>query len=256
VKSPLILLTNDDGIRAKGLRALVEIARPFGKLIVIAPEEVQSGQSHAITNKNPLRLRTVEDYSAGVDAYACSGTPTDCVKLAMSHLLHGAPDVVLSGINHGSNSSSSVLYSGTVAAAQEGALYGSIAVAFSLLNFSANADFSHCIKVGQVILEKLLQKRLKEDILLSVNIPDVALFKGIKITRQAHGTWHEHYVKRTDPNGCDYFWLTGIYENNEPNATDTDEWALNHGYVSVTPIQSDMTCHSEIPTLNNYKFSI
>jgi 5'-nucleotidase len=248
---PLILLTNDDGIRAKGLRALVEIARPFGRLVIVAPEEAQSGQSHAITTKNPLRLRKVEDYLPDLDVYACNGTPTDCVKLTMSHLLKGVPDVVLSGINHGANTSSSVLYSGTVAAAQEGALYGSIAIAYSLLNFSADADFSHCINIGQQILERVLQKGLPKEILLNVNIPDIPAtqFKGVKITRQAHGMWREHYKKRTDPNGHDYFWLTGGYENNEPDAADTDEWAVNNGYISVTPIQPDMTSHVEIPRL-------
>jgi 5'-nucleotidase len=255
VESPLILLTNDDGIRAKGLRALVEIARPFGRLVVVAPEEVQSGQSHAITNHNPLRLRMVEDYCTA-NAYACSGTPTDCVKLAMSQLLGGAPDVVLSGVNHGANSSSSVLYSGTVAAAQEGALYGSVAVAFSLLNFDADADFSHCISVGQKILEKVLQKGLQDDVFLNVNIPATDRLAGIKITRQADGRWRERYIKRTDPNGHDYFWLTGDFENYEPAAADTDEWALARDYVSVTPIQSDMTAHKAIQVLNNYNFTL
>jgi 5'-nucleotidase len=251
VNSPLILLTNDDGIRAGGLRALVDIAKPFGQLLVVAPEETQSAQSHAVTSKLPLRLRRVDDYCGGIDAYACSGTPVDCVKLAMSQLLGGTPNVVLSGINHGSNSSSSVLYSGTVAAAQEGALYGSIAVAFSLLNDDADADFSHCLSPCQQILRSIMQHPLPDDILLSVNVPNTTNLKGIKTTRLANGRWREDYIKRTDPNGKEYYWLTGYFDNYEPDACDTDEWALAHDYVSVTPIQWDVTCHSAIPMLKD-----
>ncbi|GHT12666.1 5'-nucleotidase SurE [Bacteroidia bacterium] len=252
MSSPLILLTNDDGIRAKGLRALVEIARPFGKLVLVAPEEVQSGQSHAITSHLPLRIRKIDPYDKDVEAYACTGTPVDCVKLCMSHLLHGGvPDVVLSGINHGSNSSSSILYSGTVAAAQEGALYGAQALAFSLLNLSADADFSNCIGVGQQILEKALRTPMRKDTLLTVNIPDVpgSQLKGIKVMRQAQGMWVERYDRRIDPHNNDYFWLTGDYVNKEPDATDTDEWALANNYVSITPIQADMTSYNDIPVL-------
>jgi 5'-nucleotidase len=256
VNSPLILLTNDDGIRAKGLQALVEIAKAFGTIVVTAPEDGQSAQSHAITSKMPLRLRNVDNYCGGINAYACSGTPTDCIKIAMSEILNKKPDIVLSGINHGGNSSLSVLYSGTVAAAQEGALYGCTAIAFSLLNDSENADFSSCIHAGQKILEKLLHEPLPQNVLLSVNFPNVKEFKGVKITRLANGIWHEHYIKRSDPNGNNYYWLTGHFENNEPNAQDTDEWAIAHNYVSITPIQSDMTCHKAIPMLNNLNLSL
>jgi 5'-nucleotidase len=245
-------LTNDDGIRAKGLRALVEIARPFGRLIVVAPEESQSGQSHALTNKHPLRVRTVADYGDGVEAaYACNGTPADCVKLAVTNLLRARPDVVLSGINHGANSSASVLYSGTVAAAQEGALYGSLAAAFSLLDVGDNADFSHCIKYGQRIVKTLLAQGLTTEVFLNVNVPNIpeAQIKGIKVARQAHGMWAERYDKRVDPEGRDYYWLTGDFVNYEPDATDTDEWALAQNYIAVTPIQADMTCYSAMDKL-------
>jgi 5'-nucleotidase len=253
VKSPLILLTNDDGIRAKGLRALLEMARPLGRLIVVAPEEVQSAQSHAVTSRTPLRLRPVADYCAGVQAYACSGTPADCVKIAMSQLLGAAPDITLSGINHGSNSSTSALYSGTVAAAQEGALYGSIAAAFSLVNDDADADFEHCITIGRRIVEWMMRSPLHDDAFVSVNIPANPVLKGIKATRLANGRWREEYVKRTDPNGGEYYWLTGSFENYEPDAEDTDEWALRHGYVSVTPIGWDVTSHAALPMLNSIK---
>jgi 5'-nucleotidase len=204
-----------------------------------------------LTAKHPLRLRTVADYGDDVEAYACTGTPADCVKLAVTNLLRARPDVVLSGINHGANSSASVLYSGTVAAAQEGALYGSLAAAFSLLNTDDDADFSHCIKYGQRILKTLLEKGLATEVFLNVNIPDIpaAQMQGIKVARQAHGMWAERYDKRTDPNGRDYYWLTGDFINYEPDATDTDEWALAHNYVAVTPIQADMTCYGEMSKL-------
>jgi 5'-nucleotidase len=253
MKQPLIFLTNDDGIRAKGLRALAEMARPLGRLLIVAPEEGNSGQSHAITSKTPLRLRTLPPWYDNAEVYACNGTPVDCIKLAMSHLMNDKPDVVLSGINHGSNASTSVLYSGTLSAAQEGALYGVPAVAFSLLNHLEDADFSNCIDVGQKVIRQVLQKGLSPEICLNVNIPDLPLseIKGVKLVRQAKGAWMEYYEKRVDPQGHDYFWLTGNFVNHEPNAEDTDEWALQNGYVAITPVHPDLTCYAELDKLKS-----
>jgi 5'-nucleotidase len=258
MQKPLILVTNDDGIRANGLRALVEMAAQLGRVLVVAPEEGRSGQSHAITSRTPLRLRPIEGYTTAPDitAYACNGTPVDCVKLGMTHLLSEQPDFVLSGINHGSNSSVSVIYSGTMAAAQEAAIYGIPAIGFSLLSYDPDADFSVAQSVGVDILRKVMQRGLSPEICLNVNVPDVQLeeIKGVKICRQANGTWHERYDRRVDPFGEEYFWLSGRFENNEPKATDTDEWALDNGYVSVVPIQPDMTAYKELARLQAMKW--
>jgi len=250
MSKPLILLTNDDGIRAKGLRALIEMARPLGRILVVAPEEGHSGQSHAITTKNPIRLRKIRDYDERneVAVYACSGTPVDCVKLGMTHLLSEKPDLVLSGVNHGSNSSISVVYSGTMAAAQEAALYGVPAIGFSHVSYSPDADFSPVVAIGRKIVQQVLAKGLGKEICLNVNFPALSLdeVKGVKFCRQANGTWTERYDRRVDPHGDEYFWLSGYFNNNEPEATDTDEWALNNGYVAVVPIQPDMTGYAEL----------
>lgn len=256
MQKPLILITNDDGIRAKGLHALIEIAKPMGRVLVVAPEEGHSGESHAITTKIPLRLRKLQepdsDGSDEVTMYACNGTPVDCVKLGMTHLLGSLPDLVLSGVNHGSNSSISVIYSGTMAAAQEAALNnGTPAIGLSLTDYSPDADFSPVQAIGSELIGKALKFGLSNEICLNVNFPALPLseIKGVKFCRQANGTWIEGYEQRTDPYGDKYFWLSGRYVNNEPDATDTDEWALSNGYVSVVPVQPDMTCYKELERL-------
>jgi len=255
MSKPLILLTNDDGIRAKGLRSLIEMVHSLGRLLVVAPEEGHSGQSHAITTKNPIRLRKIRDYDERneVAVYACNGTPVDCVKLGMTHLLSDKPDLVLSGINHGSNSSVSVVYSGTMAAAQEASLYGVPAVGFSLTDHSPDADFLAAIAIGRKIVQQVLSHGLGKEICLNVNFPTLSLgeIKGVKFCRQTNGTWTERYDRRVDPNGGEYFWLSGYFTNNEPAATDTDEWALSNGYVAVVPIQPDMTGYAELERLRS-----
>jgi 5'-nucleotidase len=193
-----------------------------------------------------------ENYFGGnVEAYACDGTPVDCVKLAMAHLLSGKPDMILSGVNHGSNSSVSVVYSGTMAAAQEGSLYGVPSVGLSLLDYNENADFSAAIIMGEKVVRQVMQNGLRREVCLNVNIPAIPLskIKGIKICRQANGTWIEDYERRLDPYGGEYFWLRGKFVNNEPEAQDTDEWALSNGYASIVPIQPDMTSHVEVDRL-------
>ncbi|MDR1416680.1 MAG: 5'/3'-nucleotidase SurE [Prevotellaceae bacterium] len=253
MQKPLILITNDDGIRAKGLRALIEIAKPIGRVLVVAPEEGHSGESHAITTQTPLRLRQLQEPDGGdeVIMYACNGTPVDCVKLGMTHLLDEQPDLVLSGINHGSNASINVVYSGTMAAAQEASLSGTPAIGFSLLDYSPDADFSSVQAIGGDLISKALKFGLGNEICLNVNVPALPLqeIKGVKFCRQANGTWEEGYDQRADPYGGKYFWLSGRYSNNEPDATDTDEWALSNGYVSVVPVQPDMTSYKELERL-------
>lgn len=246
----LILLTNDDGLYAAGLKTLLEVMEEFGKIILISTTESMSGMSQALTVKTPLRVKLLEE-NGKHRIYACNGTPTDSIKLAINQLLERMPDWIVSGINHGSNASASVLYSGTMAAAIEGCLYGINSVGFSLNNFSPTADFSVCKKYIRIVMKKLASEPLPQGICLNVNIPaaDKNEIKGIKICRQAKGNWKEEFEKRKDPMGKTYYWLTGTFQNHEPEAIDTDEWAISHNYVSVVPVSVDMTAHSYINKL-------
>lgn len=243
----LILLTNDDGLYAAGLRTLLGVMEEFGKVVMISTMESMSGMSQALTVKTPLRVKLLEE-NDNHRIYACNGTPTDSVKLAVNQLLERVPDWVVAGINHGANASVSVLYSGTMAAALEGCLYGIDSVGFSLNNFSPAADFSVCKKYIRIIMKKLSSEPLPEGICLNVNIPsaDKKEIKGIRICRQSKGNWKEEFEKRKDPMGKTYYWLTGSFQNHEPDADDTDEWALSHNYVSVVPVSVDMTAHRYI----------
>ena len=246
----LILLTNDDGLYAAGLKTLLEVMEEFGKVVLISTVESMSGMSQALTVKTPIRVKLLEENDRH-RIYACSGTPTDSVKLAINQLLERAPDWVASGINHGANASVSVLYSGTMAAAIEGCLYGINSVGFSLNNFSPAADFSICKKYISIVMKKLASEPLPSGICLNVNIPSARKdeIKGIKICRQARGNWKEEFEKRKDPMGKTYYWLTGVFINHEPESTDTDEWALTNNFVSVVPVTVDMTAHSYIDKL-------
>jgi 5'-nucleotidase len=247
----LILLTNDDGLYAAGLKTLLEVMEEFGKVVLISTVESMSGMSQALTVKTPLRVKLLEE-NDNHRIYTCNGTPTDCVKLAVNQLLERMPDCVASGINHGSNASVSVLYSGTMAAAIEGCLYGITSVGFSLNNFSPTADFSVCKKYIRTVMKKLASEPLPPGVCLNVNIPAAKKdeIKGIKICRQSKGNWKEEFEKRKDPMGKTYYWLTGIFRNHEPDATDTDEWAIANNFVSVVPVTVDMTAHWYIDKLN------
>ena len=242
-KQPLIFISNDDGVRAPGLKALVEVAVKFGNVIVVAPDKAQSGQGHAVTIKDPIRLRKVNIFE-NVDTYECTGTPADSVKLAKDTILKGnKPDLVLSGINHGSNASINIIYSGTMSAAVEGAIEGIDAIGFSLDDFSLDADFNAAKHYAAIIIQKVLNKTIKQNLLLNVNIPKLPLeeIKGIKIVRQAKGKWVEEFSKSIDPRGNPYYWLTGKFENLEKESTGTDLWALENAYVSVVPSTFDLT---------------
>ncbi|MFZ2340866.1 MAG: 5'/3'-nucleotidase SurE [Bacteroidales bacterium] len=252
----LILITNDDGLYAAGLRTLIEVMEEFGKVVLVSTQESMSGMSMALTVKTPLRVKLLEETDRR-RVYACNGTPTDSIKLAVNQLLERKPDWVVSGINHGSNASVSVLYSGTMAAAIEGCLYGIDSVGFSMSNFSRTADFSICMKFIRIVMLKLTEMTLPKGICLNVNIPSVPEndIKGIKICRQSKGNWKEEFEKRKDPMGRTYYWLTGMFQNQEPEASDTDEWALANNYVSIVPVSIDMTAHSYIDTLKE-RFSL
>jgi 5'-nucleotidase len=246
----LILVTNDDGLYAGGLKTLLEVMEEFGKVVLVSTTESMSGMSQALTVKTPLRVKLLEENEKH-RIYACNGTPTDSIKLAINQLMERYPDWVVSGINHGANASVSVLYSGTMAAALEGCLYGISSVGFSLNNFSPTADFSVCRKYIRLVMRKIASEPLPPGICLNVNVPAAAPreIKGIKICRQARGNWKEEFEKRKDPMGKTYYWLTGVFLNHEPDATDTDEWAITNNYVSVVPVSVDMTAHGYIDKL-------
>ncbi len=255
---PLILVTNDDGIEAKGLQELIRIAREFGDVVAISAQVPMSGMSHAITIKVPLRVKLVEE-EPGFKKYLTNGTPVDGVKLAFNSILGRAPDLVLSGINHGSNSSSSILYSGTMSAAMEGAINHLPSIGFSLLSFEPDADFEPCDTVVRQIIQMVLENGLPDGICLNVNIPAVSIdrIKGIRMCSQANGYWKEEFEKRTDPTGQTYYWLTGFFHNREPDGggLETDEWALKHHFVSVVPINTDLTAYSLLEKMKTWELA-
>ena len=251
LKKPLILITNDDGISAPGITALAKIAAKFGEIVVVAPDKPQSGMGHAITINATLRIQKTHFHNASIE-YACSGTPVDCVKMAVNHILKKRPDLVISGINHGSNSSINVIYSGTMSAAIEGALEGAPSIGFSLCDYAFEADFMQAEKFIEKIIAQALEHKMPKGVCLNVNIPKLNSdkIKGIKVVRQAKANWVERFDERKDPYGREYYWLTGEFINFEPESLDTDEWALSNGYISVVPTQADLTAHSALKEFN------
>ena len=252
-KKPLILVTNDDGVTAKGINCLVEVAKKFGDVVVVAPDKPQSAMGHAITLNSTLFINKVSLENAIVTEYSCSGTPVDCVKLAVNEILHQKPDLCVSGINHGSNSSINVIYSGTMSAAVEAGIEGIPAIGFSLLDYDWNADFDAVKPSIRKITLEVLEKGMPENVVFNVNFPKLKEneIKGIKICRQAKAIWMEKFDKRQTPYGKDYYWLTGEFVNQD-KGEDTDEWALSKGYISVVPVQFDLTAHHAIQQLNSW----
>ncbi|MDT3402993.1 5'/3'-nucleotidase SurE [Mucilaginibacter terrae] len=252
-QKPTILVVNDDGITAPGIKALIETMQQIGRVVVVAPDSPQSGMGHAITIGKPLRLDPVDLYE-GVEMYKCSGTPVDCVKLAVNRIFSGKkPDLCVSGINHGLNNSINVLYSGTMSAAVEGCIESIPSIGFSLDDYTLQANFKPSLPFVKQIAEQVLAHGLPAGTLLNVNFPNRNDLKGIKICRQAHGKWAEEFDERMDPHKRPYYWLTGEFQLND-QGEDTDVWALDHGYVSVVPVQYDMTAHHAISVLNGWKF--
>jgi 5'-nucleotidase len=252
---PTILVVNDDGITAPGIKALMDTMSQIGYVVVVAPDSPQSGMGHAITIGKPLRLDKVDIYE-GIEMYRCSGTPVDCVKLAVTKIFKGKkPDLCVSGINHGLNNAINVLYSGTMSAAVEGAIESIPSIGFSLDDYGLNADFSHCLKFVKSIALQVLQNGLPTATLLNVNFPNTKDIKGVKICRQANAKWAEEFDERLDPYKRHYYWLTGVLENND-KGEDTDIWALEHNYASVVPVQFDLTAHHAIPVLNSWTFNV
>jgi 5'-nucleotidase len=252
---PNILVVNDDGITAPGIKVLIHLMKEIGRVVVVAPDSPQSGMGHAITIGKPLRLDKVDIYE-GVEMYSCSGTPVDCVKLAVTKIFKGKkPDLCVSGINHGLNNGINVLYSGTMSAAVEGAIEGIPSIGFSLDDYTWQANFSHAEKYIKEIALQVLANGMPTVTLLNVNFPNTAHIKGIKICRQANAKWAEDFDERIDPYKRPYYWISGVFQVND-KGEDTDSWALENNYVSVVPIQFDMTAHHAIPVLNSWTFNV
>jgi len=253
LQKPLILITNDDGISAPGILHLSSIAQKHGDIFIIAPDKPQSGMGHAITINSTLRIQKTTHHKDAFAEYSCTGTPVDCVKMAINKLLPRKPALILSGINHGSNSSINVIYSGTMSAAIEGSLEGATSIGFSLCDYDINADFTATTSFIDKIITSCLKEPLPKGVCLNVNFPKLKKdeINGLKICRQAKANWVEDFEERQDPYGRSYYWLTGKFVNFEPEAKDTDEWALKNGYVSVVPVMHDFTAHSYINHLKN-----
>lgn len=251
---PLILITNDDGYQSKGIQSLIDSVEGLGEIVVFAPDGPRSGMSSAITSGNPIRYSLIKkEESKDLTIYSCSGTPVDCVKLSISEVLSRKPDVLISGINHGTNAAICIVYSGTMGAAIEGCIFGVPSIGFSLTDHSANADFEESKKVTRSITLQVLENGLPEGVCLNVNIPDVDHVKGIKVCRQTKGQWVKEFVKSKDGVKRDVYWLTGEFRNDEPEASDSDEWALANGYAAVVPSKIDLTAYDMISSIKNWE---
>ncbi len=247
----LILVTNDDGITAKGIDSLQKTMRQFGEVVVIAPDSPQSGMGHAITIGEPLRLNK-DDFFEGIEAYSCSGTPVDCVKLGIYEVLHRKPDLIVSGINHGANTATNVLYSGTMSAAVEGAMEGIPSIGFSLCSFDKDANFENAMKVVEKVTAQVIENGMPEGVCLNVNIPEGNELKGVKLCRQAHAFWEDSFDKRLDPFKQPYYWLTGDFvEQNQ--ADDTDLYWIEKNFATIVPTQFDMTAYKAMKEIENWK---
>ena len=252
-KKPLILISNDDGYHAKGLRSLIDMVAGFGHLLVCAPESARSGFSRAFSATTPLRLKLRRQWE-GVEVWSCNGTPVDCVKLALSELCGGRrPDIVIGGINHGDNASVNTHYSGTMGVTMEGCMKYIPSVAFSLCDHSDDADFAPLAPLVREITQRLLAEGLPKGVCLNVNFPLATAFKGVRVCRMARGTWGNEVVRCHHPRGYDYYWMVGEYTNDEPEAADTDNWALTHGYVAITPTRVDVTDYGVMDMIKGWQ---
>lgn len=249
---PLFLLSNDDGIAARGLQALARQLSSFADVCVVAPSRERSGMSQAVTSGLPLRF-TPYDASTPYPQYAVAGTPADCVKLALHTILHRAPDMIIAGINHGSNASVNVLYSGTMGAVLEGCIAGYSSIGFSLVNRTVDADLNPYLPWCEQIVRTTLRYGLPQGVALNVNLPRREV-QGIKVCRQTIGRWSNEFDHRQDPWGRDYFWLTGTFENLEPQAEDTDDAALRESYISIVPTRVDLTDREMLQKMQGWEW--
>lgn len=254
-KRPLILISNDDGYHSKGLKCLIDMVRDLADLIVVAPESSRSGFSRAFSAYTPLRLKQRHKIE-GVDVWSCNGTPVDCIKLALSELCVDRPDMVIGGINHGDNASVNAHYSGTMGVTIEGCMKYIPSVAFSLCDHQDDADFEPMRTLVHSITSKVLSDGLPNGVCLNVNFPVVDKIKGVKVCRMAKGTWGNEVVRNIHPRGFKYYWLVGEYTNDEPESEDTDNWALTHGYVSITPTTVDLTAYNILDKIKNWHIGV
>ena len=259
IKRPLLLISNDDGYAAKGIRELVKMVSAYGDVIVCAPESARSGFSCAFSATIPLRLQ-LREKRPGVEVWSCNGTPVDCVKMALAELCPRRPDMVIGGINHGDNASVNVHYSGTMGVTIEGCLKYIPSVAFSLCDHNEDADFAPLRPYIQTITQRILADGLPNGVCLNVNFPgndsrssrDSSSYKGVRICRMAKGTWGNEVTRCHHPRGYDYWWMVGHYTNDEPEAEDTDNWALSHSYVAITPTQIDVTAYQALDLIKSW----
>ena len=254
MKRPLILISNDDGYKAKGINDLIEMVKPLGDVIACAPDGPRSGQACAFSATTPLTL-TQQRKDDGVEVWSCNGTPVDCVKMALANICPRKPDMVIGGINHGDNASVNTHYSGTMGVVLEGCMKYIPSVAYSLCDYRADADFEPLCPYIQRITTHVLENGLPIGVCLNVNFPLLSSstsktsktsetsYKGVKVCRMSKGSWYNETTRCHHPRGYDYWWMVGHYQNDEPDAVDTDRWALDHGYVAVTPTQIDVTAH-------------
>lgn len=251
---PLILVSNDDGVTAKGINELIKTLQPMAELIVVAPDGPRSGASGSITSEHPLRYTLLQE-QPGLTVFSCTGSPVDCVKLALHELVPRKPDLVIGGINHGDNSSVNVHYSGTMGVVIEGCLKGIPSVGFSLCDHKPDADFTPSFPYIRRVVTEVLSHGLPYGVCLNVNFPKGQQLKGLKICRQTDGVWTNEFQRADHPRGGLYFWMTGEYVNLEPEAEDTDHWALDHGYVALTPTQIDVTAYSVMDELKQWNWA-
>lgn len=254
-EKPLILISNDDGVSAKGINFLVETLRDLGEIVVMAPDGPRSGASAAMTSEYPVKYNKVSEED-NLTIYKCNGTPVDCVKLALFEMAPRCPDLVIGGINHGDNSAVNVHYSGTMGVVIEGCLKGIPSIGFSLCDHAPDADFHPMRPYVKRIVEKVLECGLPKGTCLNVNVPLCKELKGVKICRQTDGCWTNEWQRNAHPRGGQYFWLTGRFENFEPESEDTDHWALDHGYVAITPVQIDLTAYTLMDELKTWSLDV
>ena len=250
---PLILISNDDGYQAKGINQLVDMVRPLADVVVCAPDSARSGFSCAFSATTPLTL-TLRHKEEGLQVWSSNGTPVDCVKLALHELVPRQPDLVLGGINHGDNGSVNTHYSGTMGVVMEGCMKYIPSVAYSLCDHSEDADFEPLRPFVEKFTRQVLEQGLPQGVCLNINFPLLGKgeqFRGVRVCRMAHGTWDNEITRCHHPRGYDYFWMIGHYQNDEPEADDTDNWALQHGYVAVTPTRMDVTAYEVLDRMKS-----
>ncbi|MDE6646681.1 MAG: 5'/3'-nucleotidase SurE, partial [Prevotella sp.] len=251
MERPLILIANDDGYKAKGINSLIDMVRDMGDVLVCAPEGGRSGFACAFSATTPLTL-TLRHREEGVEVWSCNGTPVDCVKMALAELCPRKPDLVLGGINHGDNASVNTHYSGTMGVTMEGCMKYIPSVAFSLCDYRADADFEPLRPYVRQMVQRVLREGLPTGVCLNVNFPLAPAFQGVKVCRMAKGMWGNEVTRCHHPRGYDYWWMVGQYTNDEPEAADTDNWALGHGYVAITPTQVDVTAYEALANMKDW----